>query len=217
MYHVIAAPPAGARYPGLYVRPEDFAVQVEWLSARGFHAVTLRQVYAYWHDGVALPRRPIVFTFDDGYRSVFTNAFPLLRAKSWPAVLNLLIANESTTWGLSRKRVKALADAGWEIDSHTVNHFDLTTLDPATLRREVAGSRKRLRRQFGRPVDFFCYPSGSYDARVVAAVRAAGYLGATTVREGLARPSEMFTLARIRIDGTHDGVHDLVEALGKPS
>jgi hypothetical protein len=66
----------------------------------------------------------------------------------------------------------------------------------------VYGSRTELQRQFHVPVDFFCYPSGRYDARVINAVRLAGYLGATTTKYGLARPREMYTLSRIRIDGS---------------
>ena len=213
MYHVIAGPPADAPYPGLYVLPEDFAAQVEWLAARGYHAVTLDQVYAYWHDGVPLPRHPIVLTFDDGYRSVFVNALPVLRARRWPGVLNLLVENESRSWGLSRRRIRALIAAGWEIDAHTLTHPDLTTLDPAALRREVQGSRRRLQRQFGEDVNFFCYPAGRYDPAVLAAVRAAGYLGATSVRGGLGRRSELFTLARIRIDGTRRGIRGLVASM----
>jgi hypothetical protein len=62
-----------------------------------------------------------------------------------------------------------------------------------------------LRQLFHAPVDFFCYPSGRYDARVVAAVRRAGYLGATTTNYGLARPGDIYTLGRIRINGS-DGI-----------
>ena len=58
-----------------------------------------------------------------------------------------------------------------------------------------------LQRRFHVPARFFCYPAGRYDARVIAAVRAAGYLGATTTRHGLAQPSALFELARIRVDG----------------
>ena len=73
---------------------------------------------------------------------------------------------------------------GWEIDAHTLTHPDLTTVDAARLRREVAGSRRWLRHAFGVPVDFFAYPSGSYNPAVEAAVRAAGYMGATTTAAG---------------------------------
>ena len=76
--------------------------------------------------------------------------------------------------------------AGWEVDSHTLTHPDLTTVGDAQLR---ARSRTRARccaRASTCPVDFFCYPAGRNDARVRAAVRAAGYKAATTVDPGIA-------------------------------
>ena len=57
MYHVIAAPPAGAPFPGLYVEPAEFAEQMHALAGAGWHAVTLDQVEAYWRRGVPLGAR----------------------------------------------------------------------------------------------------------------------------------------------------------------
>ena len=108
--------------------------------------------------------------------------------------------------------MRGLLAVGWELDSHTINHLDLTTLDAAQLQHEVSGSRQLLRRQFHVPVDFFCYPSGRYDPAVVTAVQAAGYLGATSTRPGLGRPSELYTLARVRVNGS-DGVSGLAAKL----
>jgi peptidoglycan/xylan/chitin deacetylase (PgdA/CDA1 family) len=213
MYHVVGPTPPGAALPGLYVSREDFAGQLRWLADRGYHAVTLRDVYRYWRGREPLPSRPIVLSFDDGYREQFTIAAPLLEQHHWPAVLNLEYAHlvhEDLTGPMIRRM---LAD-GWELDSHTLTHPDLTAVDPATLRREVTRSRQLLRRRFGVPVDFFCYPGGSFDAQVVRAVRAAGYLGATTTQPGLARPSELFTMPRIRID-SGDGPRDLAIKLAE--
>jgi peptidoglycan/xylan/chitin deacetylase (PgdA/CDA1 family) len=212
MYHVVAAAPAGARYPELYVTPQEFAAQIDVLAKRGYRAMTLRQVHDAWHGRGQLPGRPVVISFDDGYRSQFANALPVLRLHRWPGVLNLDLSNVGDAWRLTPTHVRTLVAAGWEIDSHTLTHPDLTTLDAATLRREVAHSRAELRRRFGVAADFFCYPSGRYDARVVAAVRAAGYLGATTVEYGLARSSESFTLDRVRVNGA-DGAAGLVAKL----
>jgi peptidoglycan/xylan/chitin deacetylase (PgdA/CDA1 family) len=65
---------------------------------------------------------------------------------------------------------------------------------------ETAGARAEITRRFGVPANFLCYPSGRYDARVVAAVRKAGYLAATTVKRGYATPADPFTLARVQVD-----------------
>ena len=69
----------------------------------------------------------------------------------------------------------------------------------------MGASRKLLRRTFQVPVDFFCYPAGCFDDRVVAAVRKAGYLGATTTLYGLATPDDPYRLARVRVNRS-DGV-----------
>jgi peptidoglycan/xylan/chitin deacetylase (PgdA/CDA1 family) len=212
MYHVLAPALPGAPYPDLYVKPADFRAQVAWLAAHGYHAVTLRQVYDYWHGVHALPRKPVVLTFDDGYHSDFTVALPTLRARRWPGVLNLEVRNLQPVWGTRPGMVRKLIAAGWEIDAHTITHPDLTTVGPAELRFQVAGSRAAIRRRFHVPVDFFCYPSGRYDDAVVAAVRAAGFLGATTETEGFARPGSLFTLDRVRVNES-DGVAGLAAKL----
>ena len=213
MYHVVGPTPPGAALPGLYVSRADFASQLRWLARRGYHPVTLEAVDRYWKGVARLPSRPIVLSFDDGYREQFTIAAPLLRRRHWPGVLNLAYENlvhENLTGPMIRRMV---AD-GWELDSHTMTHRDLTTADSKALRWELVRSRELLRKRFGVPVHFFCYPLGMFDARVVRAVHAAGYRGATTIRMGLARPSEMFTLARIRVD-SGDGPRELAKKLAE--
>jgi peptidoglycan/xylan/chitin deacetylase (PgdA/CDA1 family) len=212
MYHVIADPPSGAPYPELYVSASGFAAQMRWLARHGYRAVTQRDVWNHWHRGRALPRKPIVISFDDGYRSVAEAALPEMRRNSWPGVLNLTVKNLRVSGGLSESKVRMLIAAGWELASHSLTHPDLTSLDDRTLSREVTLSRAVLRSRFGVPVDFFCYPAGRHDARVIRAVRRAGYLGATTTLEGLARPAEPYELRRVRVSGS-DGVRGLAEKL----
>jgi peptidoglycan/xylan/chitin deacetylase (PgdA/CDA1 family) len=114
-------------------------------------------------------------------------------------VLNLGVHNVGPG-GLTRRQIRALLHDGWEVDAHTISHPDLTAVDAARLRHEVAGSRAWIRRAFGIPVDFFCYPAGRYDATVEHAVRAAGYFGATTTDPGRASPhSEPYALPRVRV------------------
>jgi peptidoglycan/xylan/chitin deacetylase (PgdA/CDA1 family) len=202
MYHVIASPPPGAALPELFVRPSDFAAQMHWLVAHGYHAVTLNHVYEYWLHGTSLPMHPIVLSFDDGTLGQDTHAVPVLRRLHWPGVLNLKVDALKSKYTLPPWRVRDMLAAGWELDAHTITHPDLTRVGDAQLWREVHRSRVDLQHLFHVPVDFFCYPSGRYDARVVAAVRRAGYLGATTTNYGLARPQDIYTLGRIRINGS---------------
>ena len=201
LYHVIGPVPAGARLPSLFVAPSRFATHVRALRRAGYRAVTLRQVWDAWHGRGTLPRRPIVVSFDDGTAGHVRHALPALRRAGWPGVLNLAWNFLPDIGGTAA--VRRLARAGWEIDSHSVTHPDLTQLSAAGLRRELTGSRTRIKRAFGpRAANFFAYPSGRYDARVKRAVRAAGYLAATTVERGFARPTtDPYALARIQVGG----------------
>jgi peptidoglycan/xylan/chitin deacetylase (PgdA/CDA1 family) len=212
MYHVVTDPPAGAPYPELFVSEADFVAQMRWLARHGYRAVTQRDVWNHWHRGGPLPHKPVVISFDDGYRSVAVAALPEMRRRSWPGVLNLTVKNLRVSGGLSESKVRMLIAAGWELASHSLTHPDLTSLEDRSLSREVTRSRAALRSRFGVPVDFFCYPAGRHDARVIRAVRRAGYLGATTTIDGLARPDEPYELRRVRVSGS-DGVAGLAEKL----
>jgi peptidoglycan/xylan/chitin deacetylase (PgdA/CDA1 family) len=203
MYHVIAPAPAGTAYPELWVAPRRFGDAMRALQRAGYRGVTIEQVLAAWRTGAPLPRRPLVISFDDGYPSQYKRAFPVLRRLGWPGVLNLEV-NDLGAAGIRVREVRALVSAGWEIDSHTITHPDLTTVGPARLRRELVDSKAVLRRRFGSEVaKLFCYPAGRYNATVEQAVRAAGYAAATTADPGWATArADRFALPRIRVDGS---------------
>jgi peptidoglycan/xylan/chitin deacetylase (PgdA/CDA1 family) len=198
MYHVIGTRPPAAPYPDLWVTPASFRAQMLALRHAGYRAVTLHDAFDGLQHGGPLPRRPVVVSFDDGYRGDYVSARPVLRRLGWPGVLNLEL-NNIQPGDLTAAEVRGLIAAGWEVDSHTITHPDLTTVDGTRLRRELVDSRRALRRRFRVAADFFCYPSGRYDARVVAAVRSAGYLGATTTVEGAATSASPFTMPRMRV------------------
>jgi peptidoglycan/xylan/chitin deacetylase (PgdA/CDA1 family) len=206
MYHVINRPPAGAPFPGLYVEPGEFAAQMQALAKAGYHAITQDQMWAYWKRGaIPLPagQKPIVVSFDNGYRSQYTNALPVLRGLGWVGDENLQLTGlPPSQGGLSETQVKGLVAAGWELDTQGISHADLITLDATQLAEQVASSRKLIQQRYGVPVNWFCYPSGHYDATVIAAVKSAGYTGSTTVVPGWAGPqSDPYRLPRLRVLG----------------
>src|SRR3954452_24641087 len=139
MYHVGSAPQPGAPYPDLYTPKPVFAAQMRALAKRGYHGVTLAQVDDYWRHGYALPSRPIVVSFDDGYLSHYTHARPVLKALGWPGVLNLEV-NNVRPGDLTANQIRGLIAAGWEVDSHTITHPDLTTVSDSQLREELFAS-----------------------------------------------------------------------------
>ena len=122
---------------------------MNWLDEHGYEAVTLEQVEAAWYHGATLPPKPVVISFDDGYRPQFTYALPELRRHGWAGVLNLKAEGSD----LYPSNIEAMIAAGWEIAAHTINHLDLTELDAAQLRgrscRFAGDPAARIRRPKG--------------------------------------------------------------------
>jgi peptidoglycan/xylan/chitin deacetylase (PgdA/CDA1 family) len=212
MYHVIDRAPAGEAYPDLFVPKGEFESEMDWLAAHGYTGVTLADVFAAWKEGTPIAAKPVVISFDDGYASQYETAMPKLSSLGWPGVLNLKV--EALDQGeLTGEQVQEMVAAGWEVDSHTITHADVSELKGAPLRREITGSRRILERRLGVPIEFFCYPSGDLDDEAAAAVKRAGYEGATTTAAGLASPGDdPYRLPRIRVS-PGDGKHGLAGQL----
>ncbi len=188
MYHRIDKPSATAppMTQRLTVAPADFAAQMQWLADHRYHALSEREVYDAVLRGRRLPPRPVVVTFDDGYRDVLRYAAPVLQRLHLHATAFVITGRVSTddaiwlTWG----DLRAMEAAGLDIGSHTVAHRDLTALAPAAALAELVRSRRALERHLGHPVQWFAYPFGGDDATVTALAEQAGYVLAMTTRPG---------------------------------
>ena len=217
MYHVIGNPPAGAPFPGLYVPASEFAGQMSALAKAGYHGVTQDQMWAYWKRGVPLPPgKPIIITFDNGYKSQYAVALPVLQKYHWPAVENIQLTGlPPSQGGLLRKQTRAMVAAGWELDTQGFSHADLVKLTPQALQHEVADSRHRVQKLYKVPANWFCYPSGHYNPTVISAVKKAGYIGSTTTMPGWNRRNyDPYKLERLRVLGgtTPNGLINLIQS-----
>ena len=205
VYHALGPPPAGAAFPGLYVSYGDFKAEMAWLHSHGYQAVTLDEMMKAWFHKGTLPAKPIVITFDNGYPQQVRFAPHVMARYGWPGVLNEITENH-----LPPSYIWPVIHRGWEVDSHSLTHPDLTTESSAGLQAQVAGSRRYLQHTFHIPVNSFCYPSSRYNATVIAAVKAAGYTNAVTENAGYATRADPFLLDRFEIEG---GVSELAADL----
>lgn len=199
MYHVIDD--YSGVYEELYVSPSQFLQQMSYLKEQGYHTVTMQDVLSHWLNGNDLPEKPIVLSFDDGYRSMYINALPILREFGFVATLFLYTAKIDTEPGLTSDMVRELSGAGIEIGSHTVTHPDMTLISSKRLTTELKQSKSILEKLTGKPVVSFCYPAGRNNALVRRAVQQTGYLGAVTTKYGLSYAKDnKYRLNRIRIN-----------------
>jgi len=191
MYHRIAAvdPSLPAVTRTLTVSRADFEAQMEWLHAHGYHAVSQLQVFRALEDGRPLPARPVMITFDDGYRDVLWHAAPVLHRLHMPAteyVISGRISNGDPSF-LTWPQLVRLERLGVTIGSHTVSHRDLTLMPPSEAFTELRDSRRALEQHLGHPVQWFAYPFGAENAAVVQLAERAGYVLAVTTQGGTAQ------------------------------
>jgi peptidoglycan/xylan/chitin deacetylase (PgdA/CDA1 family) len=202
-YHSISVPPSGASLPELFTPTADFTAELNYMKSQGYEAITLDQLFAGWSGKAPIPEKPVVVSMDDGYLTQYTHALPVLQKLGWPGVLNLKLQSLDPGQEMTPTMIKKMIAAGWEIDDHTITHPDVTTLSPASLQHEVGDSRTMLQRQFGIPVNFFCYPAGKFNDAAIAGLKRAGYTGATTEIIGFASSSgDPFKLPRVEILGS---------------
>jgi peptidoglycan/xylan/chitin deacetylase (PgdA/CDA1 family) len=218
MYHRInvVKPSTPAASRGLTVHPADFARQMRWLKRHGYHTITQRDLFEALMCGRRLGPRPILITFDDGYRDVFFKASPVLKRLGMRATAYVVSGRISgrdpsfLTWPL----LHALERRGIEIGSHTVAHHDMTSLSDAQMLEDLTSSRRALERKLGHRVPWLAYPFGAYNERVERLTRQAGYKLAVTTRAGTVQSARQpFALPRLRVlDST--GVRGLAGLLG---
>ena len=204
MYHYIRINPDPRDKLGfnLSVTPADFAAQMDWLQANGYHTVDFNDLRSYLLGHGSLPEKPIVLTFDDGYRDMYTTAFPILHAHHFKGVAYIVSGFLNSPANVTSQQVIEMEDNGIQIASHTVSHVDLTRVSAAELQRQVVDSKLALEALLGHPVVDFCYPSGQVNDAVVRVVQAAGYQTATTTQPGIVHSAgDRFLWTRVRVSG----------------
>jgi peptidoglycan/xylan/chitin deacetylase (PgdA/CDA1 family) len=217
MYHYLSIPPAGANIirQDLSVTPGQFEAHLAYLRQAGFETVSLEQLSYALSQETTLPPKPIIITFDDGYRDHYENAFPLLRQYDYTATFFVFTQpiDENNVDYLSWDMVKEMHQAGMEFGSHSYRHSDLSNRDVDFLVYEILGSKEAIEERIGEPVRFFCYPSGRYDDLTIKVLKSANFWGAVTTQWGFEQSFHgRFELKRIRMRG-NDTAQDLAAKL----
>lgn len=179
-----------SRPGGLSTTPEELRRHLGLLES--WHVLSLSEGVARLKLGT-LPRRAVALTFDDGYASVADVAWPLLKARRWPAtfyVCSGFLGGGRFPWDssevplVSASGLRDLADDGMAIGSHTVTHRWLPHLPPSDVVAEIRDDKNALEDVLGRAVTTFSYPMGGWTRPVRDAVAAAGHADAVTVDRG---------------------------------
>jgi len=238
MYHSISddAETGVAPYYRTCTTPRVFADQMALLQAAGYRGATLSEGLAALSAGsearlsasadsspLAAPSsthnsRPVVLTFDDGFRDFATRALPVLREHGFRATVFLPTAFIGDTRGrfkerecLSWSEVDELHQAGIEIGSHTVTHPKLADLSWPEIEAEIRESKLTIETRLSAPARTFAYPYAYpqtdrvYVARFRQLLHDAGYEACVTTEIGTARSGDdVLGLKRLPINSCDD-------------
>lgn len=202
--------PPDARFPRNYVRTEQFDALLASLRRGGFESITFEQYAAHRDGRGTLPRKPIILTFDDGYRSNMEIALPVLQKHGFSATIFVVPGRFGQTNGwdaeerqeplLTAVEVRAMRAQGISFGSHTMTHSRLTAVAPELALRELRESREALESLLGEPVRTICYPWAQHNEQVRQLAREAGYTCGVGIRRRLNRPTtDMMALHRIPV------------------
>ncbi|MCJ7750259.1 MAG: polysaccharide deacetylase family protein [Armatimonadetes bacterium] len=193
VYHRILAPgqEGTPQVPG--VSAADFARQIAYLAEAGYTTVLLTELTGRRPERPV--GRPVVITFDDGWSSTRTHALPILHRYGMTATAFVTTDPQASVFDPARdvdpplrpEEWSALAEAGWEIGSHTHTHPPLVECGDDRLREELSRSRAELESATGQPTTFLATPFGLSNTRVEVAAREVGYTGMCPGLAGLSR------------------------------
>lgn len=181
VYHIVrpSYPNDSAAVRALALTPETFDAELHYLKTNNYHVITFADLEDHYAADKSLPEKPIILSFDDGWKNQFVYALPILEKYRYPATFFVFTNKINHRNFLSWDNLKEMRAAGMTIGAHTRSHPYLTRIiNPTDLWEEINGSKQILEKQLATPINEFAYPFGQYNTAVRDLVKKAGYRSA---------------------------------------
>lgn len=197
MYHYIRdASGENELGQNLSVHPDNFALQMKWLSVNNYATLKLSDLAdpnkKEISQIIGQNQKPIILTFDDGYEDAYTYALPVLKENNMTGTFFIIRDFVGRAEYMNQNQIDKMQSAGMEIGSHSLSHPSLEKLSAADQRTQIFDSKDSAKT--------FCYPAGKFNDTTVKLVEEAGYIAAVTTQAGIAnQDSNLLELPRVRI------------------
>jgi len=186
----------------LFVTPENFSRQMDYLKKKGYHVITLTELAKGIRENNKLPHNTVVITIDDGYKDNFIYAYPILKKYDFPATIFIITSHignrpDFMDW----QDIKTMMGDKISIGAHTRNHAFLPSIkEKSALWDEIKGCRDDIENITGSRIEHFCYPLGFFNDEVKETVEDAGYISASTTNRGSSRYNkDVYELNRVKV------------------
>ena len=203
------------------IHTSKFRKQMETIRQLGITVISWDDFVAWKNGTKTIPDKSLLLTFDDGWKSVFTDALPILREFNYPFTL-YLYKNfvEGGGKALTIPMIREMIAAGATLGSHSVSHPFPSAVKKASkqgpeayaafLRVEMGESKRFLESTFAVPVMSYAYPGGYVTPEMPPIGKECGYTHGVTVVPGkVQRGTPNATLCRYMIFGNNDRIFEL--------
>lgn len=185
---------------------EKFKSQIEYLVYNNYSTITIDAYLDYLKNNCIISKRPILITFDDGFKGNFKFALPILREYGLKATIFVRVDKVGQPNYLSWNEIDEMINNDISIQSHSYSHPYLSTVSTEFLKNEILKSKEILEYETGRRVKHFCYPMGDYSRTVINCLIQYGYKSAFSSRYGISTDiKERYRIKRIKV-GTDLGL-----------
>lgn len=203
-YHNIRAikPNASASVKAYTVTPKAFEEQMKALSDAGFQTILPDQLHAYLAHNKPLPAKPILITFDDTREEHFRIAAPEMAKYGFKGVFFIMTVSIGRPGYMNKQQIKNLSDMGHSIGSHTWDHHRVTKYSEKDWEIQLLKPQKQLEAITGKPIRYFSYPFGLWNAPAIARIKNENYKLAFALAQKRDTVEPLFTVRRMIVAGT---------------
>ncbi len=181
-----------------------FKEQMQMLADSGYHTVLPDQLYAYLTTGAALPKKPVMLTFDDGDLDQYTVAAPELEKHGFKGaffIMTVAIGRHRKQPYMDKTQIKDLSDRGHAIGAHTWDHHNVKKYQGDDWKIQVDEPKTKLEGIIGKPVKYFAYPFGLWNREALPELQKRGYAAAFTLADKRDDTMPLYTVRRIIAGG----------------
>jgi len=170
----------------LNTNPQIFIKQIETLKNAGYTFITPRELMDIMDGKMFRPKKPVILSFDDGYRDFYTDVFPILKKYQAKAVAYIVSGFLDKPNYMFTSELKEIAKSGLvEIGAHTTEHISLKGISLDVAKNEIEKSKKALEKLLNISIVSFAYPDGQFDDQSAKLVQDAGFRSAASTIHGL--------------------------------
>ncbi|PWK44426.1 polysaccharide deacetylase family protein [Pleionea mediterranea] len=185
--------------------PDLFQQHLEYLKDNNFSVLPVEQAVKQLMNGQSLPDKAVSITFDDGYESIYTTAFPLLKQYNFPfsVFVSTQPINQQFAAMMNWSQINEMTKSGATILNHTVSHAHLLELNEQQLNKEITHAQDEIKQNVGRAPAVFAYPFGEYSRTIAKQLEQQNYFALAQYSGPASLLSDPQALPRFSMSGNY--------------